>query len=51
MLLSLYRSPWGYRGFILGSVKREFQARYCKSQGAKTTITRRAESIVSEGAP
>ena len=28
MLLSLYRSLWGYRGFILGSVKQEFQARY-----------------------
>jgi lipopolysaccharide transport system permease protein len=31
MLLSLYRSLWGYRGFILGSVQREFQARYRNS--------------------
>ncbi|MDR7281342.1 lipopolysaccharide transport system permease protein [Pseudomonas corrugata] len=31
MLLSLYRSLWGYRGFILGSVKREFQSRYRNS--------------------
>lgn len=31
MLLSLYRSLHGYRGFILGSVQREFQARYRNS--------------------
>lgn len=31
MLLSLYRSLYGYRGFILGSVQREFQARYRNS--------------------
>ena len=31
MLLSLYRSLHSYRGFILGSVKREFQARYRNS--------------------
>ncbi|WP_339538478.1 ABC transporter permease [Pseudomonas sp. RA_15y_Pfl2_54] len=31
MLFSLYRSLHSYRGFILGSVKREFQARYRNS--------------------
>ncbi|OYQ16361.1 ABC transporter [Pseudomonas mandelii] len=31
MLLSLYRSLCSYRGFILGSVQREFQARYRNS--------------------
>lgn len=31
MLLSLYRSLRTYRGFILGSVQREFQARYRNS--------------------
>ena len=31
MLLSLYRSLRSYRGFILGSVQREFQARYRNS--------------------
>ncbi|MEG2390845.1 MULTISPECIES: ABC transporter permease [Pseudomonas] len=31
MLLSLYRSLRSYRGFILGNVKREFQARYRNS--------------------
>ncbi|HHS7807686.1 ABC transporter permease [Pseudomonas putida] len=31
MLLSLYRSLYSYRGFILGSVQREFQARYRNS--------------------
>ncbi|MFM9381085.1 ABC transporter permease [Pseudomonas sp. UV AK001] len=31
MLLSLYRSLQGYRGFILGSVQREFQSRYRNS--------------------
>ncbi|WP_332763940.1 ABC transporter permease [Pseudomonas koreensis] len=31
MLLSLYRSLHDYRGFIRGSVKREFQARYRNS--------------------
>jgi len=39
MLLSLYRSLWSYRGFILGSVKREFQARYRNSLfGALWTV-------------
>lgn len=31
MLFRLTRSAWEYRGFILGSVKREFQARYSNS--------------------
>src|SRR5476649_2554080 len=31
MLLNLYRSLRNYRGFILGSVQREFQARYRNS--------------------
>ena len=31
MLLSLSRAAWQFRGFILGSVKREFQARYQNS--------------------
>jgi len=31
MLLSLYRSLHDYRGFILGSVQREFQSRYRNS--------------------
>lgn len=31
MLFSLFKSVWAYRGFILGSVKREFQSRYRNS--------------------
>ncbi|MCP2223820.1 UNVERIFIED_ORG: ABC-type polysaccharide/polyol phosphate export permease, partial [Pseudomonas silesiensis] len=31
MLLSLYRTLRSYRGFIFGSVQREFQARYRNS--------------------
>lgn len=39
MLLTLPRSLWSYRGFILGSVKREFQARYRNSLfGALWTV-------------
>ena len=39
MLLNLYRSLRSYRGFILGSVKREFQARYRNSLfGALWTV-------------
>jgi hypothetical protein len=39
MLLNLYRSLWSYRGFILGSVKREFQSRYRNSLfGALWTV-------------
>ncbi|MBP9714561.1 MAG: ABC transporter permease [Sterolibacterium sp.] len=30
-MLDLARAAWGYRGFILGSVQREFQARYRNS--------------------
>lgn len=39
MLLALSRATWNYRGFIIGSVKREFQARYRNSLlGALWTI-------------
>lgn len=39
MLRNLYQSLWSYRGFILGSVKREFQARYRNSLfGALWTV-------------
>lgn len=39
MSLALTRSLWRYRGFILGSVKREFQARYRNSLlGAAWTV-------------
>jgi len=39
MLLTLHRAVWSYRGFILGSVKREFQARYRNSLfGALWTV-------------
>lgn len=39
MLLSLHYSLWSYRGFILGSVKREFQSRYRNSLfGALWTV-------------
>ncbi|GGP25435.1 ABC transporter permease [Silvimonas amylolytica] len=31
MLIALSRSIWSYRGFVLGSVKREFQSRYRNS--------------------
>ncbi|SEO64412.1 ABC transporter permease [Pseudomonas sp. NFACC39-1] len=39
MLLTLHRALWSYRGFVLGSVKREFQARYRNSLfGALWTV-------------
>lgn len=39
MLLTLQRTLWSYRGFVLGSVKREFQARYRNSLfGALWTV-------------
>lgn len=39
MLLTALRSVWSYRGFIAGSVKREFQARYRNSLlGALWTV-------------
>ena len=39
MSLSLSRALWRYRGFVLGSVKREFQARYRNSlMGAAWTV-------------
>lgn len=39
MSISIARAIWSYRGFILGSVKREFQARYRNSLlGAAWTV-------------
>lgn len=39
MLRSVFRSIWSYRGFVAGSVKREFQARYRNSLlGALWTV-------------
>ena len=47
MLLSLYRSLHSYRGFILGSVQREFQARYRNSLfGALWTVLNPLSMIV-----
>ena len=47
MLLSLYRSLRSYRGFILGSVKREFQARYRNSLfGALWTVLNPLSMII-----
>ena len=47
MLLSLYRSLYSYRGFILGSVKREFQSRYRNSLfGALWTVLNPLSMIV-----
>ncbi|WP_426155072.1 ABC transporter permease [Pseudomonas sp. TSRC2-2] len=47
MLLSLYRSMRSYRGFILGSVKREFQSRYRNSLfGALWTVLNPLSMIV-----
>jgi lipopolysaccharide transport system permease protein len=47
MLLDLYRSLWGYRGFVLGSVKREFQARYRNSLfGALWTVLNPLSMII-----
>ena len=39
MLIDLLRGVWAYRGFILGSVKREFQSKYRNSLlGALWTV-------------
>lgn len=47
MLLNVYRSLWSYRGFILGSVKREFQSRYRNSLfGALWTVLNPLSMIV-----
>nr|WP_314524083.1 ABC transporter permease [uncultured Pseudomonas sp.] len=47
MLRNLYQSMWSYRGFILGSVKREFQARYRNSLfGALWTVLNPLSMIV-----
>lgn len=38
-MLSIFKSLWAYRGFILGSVKREFQSKYRNSLlGAAWTV-------------
>lgn len=31
MAVGMVRAVWNYRGFVLGSVKREFQTRYSNS--------------------
>ncbi|RON05688.1 ABC transporter [Pseudomonas brassicacearum] len=47
MLFNLHRSLWSYRGFILGSVKREFQLRYRNSLfGALWTVLNPLSMIV-----
>jgi lipopolysaccharide transport system permease protein len=47
MLLSLYRTLSSYRGFILGSVQREFQARYRNSLfGALWTVLNPLSMII-----
>ncbi len=47
MSIALFQSVWSYRGFILGSVKREFQARYRNSLlGAAWTILNPLAMIV-----
>ena len=38
-MFSMVKSLWAYRGFILGSVKREFQSKYRNSMlGAAWTV-------------
>ncbi|MBC7500665.1 MAG: ABC transporter permease, partial [Herminiimonas sp.] len=47
MAVGLVRAVWNYRGFILGSVKREFQARYRSSLlGAAWTVLNPLAMIV-----
>lgn len=47
MLINLYHALWHYRGFILGSVKREFQSRYRNSLlGALWTVLNPLSMIV-----
>ena len=46
-ITNLMRSVWCYRGFIAGSVKREFQVRYCHSLlGAAWTVLNPLAMIV-----
>src|SRR6185295_13086055 len=47
MAVGMLRTVWSYRGFILGSVKREFQARYRNSLlGAAWTVLNPLAMIV-----
>jgi lipopolysaccharide transport system permease protein len=47
MAVGMLRAIWGYRGFILGSVKREFQSRYRNSiLGAAWTVLNPLAMIV-----
>src|SRR3546814_113871 len=47
MVMALTRSVWGYRGFILGNVKREFQSKYRNSLlGAAWTVLNPLAMIV-----
>ena len=46
-MLSTFRLLWGYRGFVLGSVKREFQLKYRNSiLGAAWTVLNPLAMIV-----
>ena len=46
-MLSIFRLLWGYRGFVLGSVKREFQLKYRNSLlGAAWTVLNPLAMIV-----
>lgn len=46
-MLSIFRAIWAYRGFILGSVKREFQSKYRNSLlGAAWTIINPLSMII-----
>ncbi len=45
--MRMFKALWGYRGFILGSVKREFQAKYSNSLlGAAWTVINPLAMIV-----
>lgn len=46
-MLSIFKALWAYRGFILGSVKREFQSKYRNSMlGAAWTVINPLAMIV-----
>src|ERR1035437_9477451 len=46
-MLNIFKSIWAYRGFILGSVKREFQSKYRNSiLGAAWTVLNPLAMIV-----
>src|SRR5439155_17861766 len=46
-LMTVIKALWAYRGFILGSVKREFQSRYQNSMlGAAWTVLNPLAMIV-----